>query len=284
MKRGIIAESNKEENMTKKVVGSFLNRLVLNVFAEENDDSGDAGDTGESSDDAGEGDSSGRRINYEDLISKARKEEKAKQYNTIKKLREENDTLVKKNNDSLLKIGELETEIADLNKKLTTASAGDTDAVKSLKETVSNLTKEKEGLEKKLKSYEEKEVPSEEEIEQRVRTELEEEYKVKTYKAEKMAELKEDLLVPELVMGTTIEEIDSSIESALARSKEIRESLGATKGGSGKKSSHNKRTPSTPSNPSVDQFQDNEYSAEYIAGLDVSSPEYAEFRKKMGLK
>lgn len=284
MKRGIIAESNKEENMTKKVVGSFLNRLVLNVFAEENDNSGDAGDTGESSDDAGEGDSSGRRINYEDLISKARKEEKAKQYNTIKKLREENDTLVKKNNDSLLKIGELETEIADLNKKLTTASAGDTDAVKSLKETVSNLTKEKEGLEKKLKSYEEKEVPSEEEIEQRVRTELEEEYKVKTYKAEKMAELKEDLLVPELVMGTTIEEIDSSIESALARSKEIRESLGATKGGSGKKSSHNKRTPSTPSNPSVDQFQDNEYSAEYIAGLDVSSPEYAEFRKKMGLK
>lgn len=284
MKRGIIAESNKEENMTKKVVGSFLNRLVLNVFAEENYDSGDAGDTGESSDDAGEGDSSGRRINYEDLISKARKEEKAKQYNTIKKLREENDTLVKKNNDSLLKIGELETEIADLNKKLTTASAGDTDVVKSLKETVSNLTKEKEGLEKKLKSYEEKEVPSEEEIEKRVRTELEEEYKVKTYKAEKMAELKEDLLVPELVMGTTIEEIDSSIESALARSKEIRESLGATKGGSGKKSSQNKRTPSTPSNPSVDQFQDNEYSAEYIAGLDVSSPEYAEFRKKMGLK
>lgn len=283
MKRGIIVESNKEENMTqgivKKVVGGFFNRLHLNVFADEGDDK-DGANSDDQNDDDDNG-TGGGTINYEDLIAKARKEEKDKQYNTINRLKNENATLTENHNKSLLKIGELETQISDLNKKLNTASKGDIEAVVELKEQNSTLVREKEALEEKLRNYEGTDIPSEEDIEKRVRAELEEEYKVKTYKAEKMAELKGELLVPELVMGTTIEEIDASIESALERSKEIKKSLGFKDGSV--KSPQRKRTPKT-TNPSVDQVQDKEYSAEYIASLDVTSPEYAEFRKHYGLK
>ena len=91
-------------------------------------------------------------------------------------------------------------------------------------------------------------------------------------------ELKDDILVPELVMGSTKEEIDASIQSALERSAKIKESLGITKDGK------QKRTPKTPSNPSVSGIQDKEISLEYLASLDVSSPEYAKVRKQLGLK
>ena len=95
-----------------------------------------------------------------------------------------------------------------------------------------------------------------------------------------MAELKDDILVPELVMGSTKEEIDASIEVALAKSKEIREKLGITEGSK----SPQGRTPKTPSSPSVSGVQNAQFSEDYIASLDVRSPEYAEFRKQIGLR
>ena len=112
-----------------------------------------------------------------------------------------------------------------------------------------------------------------------VRAELEKEYEVKTYKVEKMAEYKDDILVPELVMGTTKEEIDASIQSALERSKQIRESLGISDGTKPKK----KTTPKTPANPSSSSVQDKDISLERLATMDVRSPEYAELRKQLGL-
>ena len=121
-----------------------------------------------------------------------------------------------------------------------------------------------------------------EELETEIRTELEEEYKTKTYKATKMAELKDDILVPELVIGNTVEEIDASIELALEKSKAIKEKLGITEDGQPK--SPQGRTPRTPSNPSVSRVQDSQFSNEYIASLDVRSPEYAEVRKQLGLR
>lgn len=216
-------------------------------------------------------------INYEDLIAKARKEEKDKQYKTIEKLKAQVETLTNQHNNDLLKVADLEKQLKEAQDKLTKAGSGDSEEVKTLKATIKTLEKEKEDLDKKVKDYEAKPPVSREEVETEVRTQLEVEYEVKTYKATKMAELKEDILVPELVFGNTKEEIDASIQSALARSQEIRNNLGL---GSQKQ----KRTPKTATNPSVSRVQDNQNGYERLSQLDVRSPEYAKLRQELGLR
>ena len=275
MKRGIIVETNCSNVNVKKNFKDFFSTvsrsLVLNVHADE-----------EGGDEPKEGDEPKNTptINYEDLISKARKEEKDKQYKTIDKLKGQIETLTKQHNEDLLKIGQLEEDLKTANSKLQTAGQGDSEEIKTLKDTISTLNKEKSDLENKIKDIEDNTV-TREELENEIRTELEAEYTTKTYRAERMAELKDEILVPELVIGNTVEEIDASIEVALEKSKSIREKLGIV---DGQPKSPQGRTPKTPSNPSMSRVQDSQFSMEYIAGLDVSSPEYAEFRKQMGLR
>ena len=275
MKRGIIADANCSNVNVKKNFKDFFSTvsrsLVLNVHADE-----DGGDEPKEGDEP----KNTPTINYEDLISKARKEEKDKQYKTIEKLKGQIETLTKQHNEDLLKVGQLEEDLKTANSKLSTAGQGDSEEIKTLKGTISTLNKEKSDLEKKIKDIEDNTV-TREELENEIRTELEAEYTTKTYRAEKMAELKDEILVPELVIGNTVEEIDASIEVALEKSKSIREKLGIV---DGQPKSPQGRTPKTPSNPSMSRVQDSQFSMEYIAGLDVSSPEYAEFRKQMGLR
>ena len=276
MKRGIIAEKDCSTIKAKDILKGLLSSLVLDVHADE----GEA-NSGEGKEPDDNGNSKTPTINYEDLISKARTEEKNKQYKNIEKLKGQIDTLTKQHNDDLLKIGQLEEDLETANNKLKNVGQGDSKEIKTLKGEISTLTKEKEDLEKQIKAIEDSTI-SREELETEIRTELEEEYKTKTYKATKMAELKDDILVPELVIGNTVEEIDASIELALEKSKAIKEKLGITDGGQPK--SPQGRTPKTPSNPSVSRVQDSQFSTEYIASLDVRSPEYAEVRKQLGLR
>lgn len=279
-KRGIIAKTIKDYFMEKPIFESGIaSKVSMKVFAEEV--KGDGGAEGSQTE------PTKSTINYEDLISKARKEEKEKQYSKIKKLEDKVELFTKQHNDDLLMIGTLEKKVKEAEEKLTSASGGDNEQIATLKTEVQTLKGEKTNLEKQLADVK-KELETlknssvdEEVVEKRVREELEEEYKVKTYKAEKMAELKDEILVPELVLGTTIEEIDASIETARERSKSIREQLGITAGGSTKKK---KGTPKSPTNPSVSGIQDTEYSYEYLASLDPGSKEYAEVRKQLGLK
>ena len=274
-KCGSIAEPISEKNIAKTLFGGIVSKFSLKALAEE--PSGDDNTSGEDDPD----NSSKSTINYEDLISKARKEEKEKQYKAIEKLKGQVNTLTQQHNDDLLVVAGLKADLEKANAKLSTAGDGDTEAVKTLKGEVSTLTKEKKDLEVKVAEYEANKPVSKEEVEKEVRAELEAEYEVRTYKAEKMAELKDDILVPELVMGDTKEAIDATITQALERSKQIRENLGLADGG---KKKPEKRTPKSVSNPSVTSVQDNQYSYEYLASLDVSSPEYAEVRKQLGLK
>lgn len=256
---GIIA------GLSNEAIKNLIERISLKAFAEEPDDNG-----GEQPNQPNQPTPT---INYEDLIAKARKEEKDKQYKTIEKYKTQVATLTEQHNNDLLKIASLEQKVADAEKKLSTAGTGDSEEIKTLKSQIQTLTSEKADLEKKVKDF----VPVDRsEIEAEVRKELEAEYEVKTYKVTKMAELKDDILVPELVMGSTKEEIDASIKAAIERSAEIRKSLGV--------SDKPKRTPKSASNPSLSGLQDKEYSLEYIASLDVRSPEYAELRKKLGLR
>lgn len=279
MKRGIIAETNcnnviMEKSFNFKDFFPTIPKLfALRVHADE-----DGGADPEPSNKEGN-EPPKPTINYEDLISKARAEEKSKQYNTIKKLKGQIDTLTNQHNDDLLKIGQLEKDLETANKKLETSGQGDSEEVNTLKKEIKTLQEDKKGLEAQLENLYNDTI-SREELENEIRTELEAEYATKTYKAEKMAELKDDILVPELVMGNTKEEIDASIEVALAKSKEIRDKLGITEGSK----SPQGRTPKTPSSPSVSGVQNAQFSEDYIASLDVRSPEYAEFRKQIGLR
>ena len=261
--RGIIA------GMSNEQIKKIIEAVSLRAFADEGDNNPE--DNSDSD--------SGRTptINYEDLIAKARKEEKEKQYKTIEKLKTQVNTLTEQHNGDLLKIADLEKQLQDLQEKLTKAGSGDSEEVKTLKETIKTLTTDKEELDKKVKEYESTKPISREEVEAEVRAELETEYEVKTYKVTKMAELKNDILVPELVFGNTKEEIDNSIKTALERSAEIRKNLGIS-------DKPNKRTPKTPTNPSVSKVQDTEISLERLATMDVKSPEYAELRKQLGLR
>lgn len=265
---GIIEEAM-NRNTVKTLFGAVVSHFSLKAHAEENDPNNEGGNEDPKS--------APTTINYEDLISKARKEEKEKQYKTIEKLKSQVNTLTEQHNNDLLRIADLEKKLEEANAKLAKTGDGDSEAVKTLKGEVSTLTKEKADLEKKVADLEQKKPVSREEVEAEVRAELEAEYEVRTYKAEKMAELKDDILVPELVMGDTKEAIDASIKVALDRSKEIAEKLGI-------KSTTQKRTPKSPSNPDVSHVQDNKYSYDYLASLDPASKEYAEVRKQLGLR
>ena len=266
--RGIIA------GMSNEAIKKVIEAISLRAFADEGADPDD-----NSGADGGEGAKTTPTINYEDLIAKARKEEKEKQYKTIEKLKGQIATLTEQHNNDLLVKADLEKQLKEANDKLTTAGSGDSEEVKTLKETIKTLEKDKADLDKKVKDYEANKPVSREEVEAEVRAELETEYEVKTYKATKMAELKDDILVPELVMGTTKEEIDASIQSALDRSAEIKKNLGIS---TDKKQT--KRTPKSPANPSVSSVQDSEVSLERLATMDVRSKEYAELRKQLGLR
>lgn len=275
IKRGSKVEFNTEK--IKAVIG----KITLRAFA---DTTGDGGaEPGADGGDGGEGKTT-PTVNYEDLISKARKEEKDKQYKNIERLKTQVNTLTEQHNGDLLKIADLEKKLEEANKKLTTAGSGDSEEIKTLKATIQTLEGEKADLDKKVKDYEANKPQSKEEIEKEVRAELEKEYEVKTYKAQKMAELKDQLLVPELVGGDTKEDIDKSIEAALTRSEEIRKSLGIAggEGGDGKKPP--KRTPKSPANPSGNGSEGKEVSFERLATMDVRSKEYAELRKQLGLR
>lgn len=269
---GIIVEKGCE------IIKTIFEQVSLKAYAEENpndgDDKGGEGNPDEKNDDSS---NKSAPINYEDLIAKARKEEKEKQYKAIEKLKTQVNTLTEQHNNDLLTIASLEEKLKEAKENLTKADKGDTEEIITLKENLFTLTKEKEDLEAKVKAFEDSKPASREEIEAEIRAELEAEYEVKTYKATQLAELKDDILVPELVFGNTKEEIDASIKTALDRSAEIKKSLGV-----GEKKE--KRTPKSPSNPSVGGVQDKGYSLEYLASLDVSSPEYAEVRKQLGLR
>ena len=267
-KRGIIAGMSSE--LIKSIIGMLVFPCTISAFAEE-----------ASADDSnsGDGDTPKPTINYEDLIAKARKEEKEKQYKAIEKLKTQVSALTEQHNTDLLRIGELEKQVKTAEEKLTNANKGDSEEVVTLKAEIKTLKGEKETLEKRVSEYEKQPVVKREDIEAELRTQLEAEYEVKTYKVTKLAELKDKILVPELVIGDTKEAIDASIKSALDRSAEIRKSLGITED----TPKPNKRTPKTPANPSVSKIQDTDVSLERLATMDVRSPEYAELRKQLGL-
>lgn len=242
--------------------GAFIKKLFgllfLNVFAEE---------TIEEDNNEGDGEEGNNSvINYEDLILKARKEEKDKMYKKLDKYKKEQEMLIKQHNEDLLKIGNLESLL----------SSSSSDDIKGLKDTIDNLKKENEGYSSIIEDYKQQLANKENEVKEK----LEKEYEIKMYLNSKLMEYKDIILVPELVSGSTKEEIDASIEKAKERSEEIRKSLGI------KNNTMNNtyRTSINPTNPSIGTIQSKQVDLNSLASMDVSSKEYKELRKQLGFK
>lgn len=201
-------------------------------------------------------------VNYEDLIAKARQQEKAKLYPQITKLEEEKKSLVEKNNANLLIIGEKDAEISELKKQLAeaqkTSQKGASEKEQSLLSKVSEL--EKELADTKAN------ICSREELENEIRAE----YEVKLYREQKLREVG-DTIIPELITGATKEEIDASILVSQERFNQISNKiLGGVQVPVG--------------NVSTTSLNTKELKIEDITKIDPRSPEYAQLRAKLGLK
>lgn len=139
------------------------------------------------------------QLNFEQLVAQARKEEKDKLYPKINELKTTVGERDKKINELMLALGSKEAEIGTLKSELEKAKSGvaSSEEVTSLQTTIAQLTQELNDEKAKCNSIE-----------------------LDYYKKAKMAEAG-GKLIPELVTGTTEEEIDQSIEVSKARYSEI---------------------------------------------------------------
>lgn len=201
-------------------------------------------------------------VNFEDLIAKARKQEKDKLYPQIQKLEGEVATLTEKNNAHLLTIGAKEEEIADLKKQLKDSNATSTNNASEREKALQTQIETLEATITEMKAN----TCSREEVE----AEIKAEYEIKLYKEQKLREVGEEAIT-ELIMGSTIEEIDQSVTVAKERYQQITSKiLGGVK---------------VPvANTNTSRLQQKELKLEDIANLDPRSPEYAQLRAKLGLR
>lgn len=194
-------------------------------------------------------------VNFEDLIAKARKEERDKLYPELNKYKE-------KVNSLMLVIAERDSEIADLKKEL--------------EEVKKENAKLKENVEKGVKTNKTiSELTTTISVLERQLEELQAKYdadvtalKLEAFKKEKIAEAGGEL-IPELVTGNSEEEIIASIELAKQRYQEIIQ-----------KAVQNVQMPAA--NPNQNIIQLKEKSIDEISSM--TPQQWAEYRKQLGLK
>ena len=253
------------KNLISYINAALNNNLFLTAFAEENTE---------------QPKNEGNTMNFEQLIAQARREEKEKLYPQIEKLKAQAEVLTKQVNEALLAKGAAEKELADLKES---QKKGDSEEVTKLKAQVEALKSDNENLKKNTVSEED------------LRKKLEEEYQVKLYAKDKLAENKDKILsvFAEKVVGNTKEEIDLAIEKVIASSDEIRKELGVedkkkpekkdSKDDKGKKENNSQNNPPAP-NPQGGEGEKGKFDLEYIQSLDPRSEEYTKWRKSVGLK
>ena len=237
---------------------------TYNVFADEDPNGGGNNPTPNPSQ------SQTAPVNFEQLIAKAREEEKNKLYPTIEKLRIENSTYIQTHNEDLIAIGTKDKEIERLNSEIKTLQSQidgkESEALKSLK-------KELKAAQDELQTLKDS-APNIDELRENIRNEIKAEYDLKFYREKKIQEAN-GKIIPELVSGNTEEEINASVEKSMARYNEI---VGAV-------------TPPpvvnpklNPANPSSTPLKTSSDAMKALLELDPLSKEYAEARKALGFK
>ena len=273
MRRDFNAEHETVSNVASKIMTPFMSLFGLIAHADENN-GGEGGETHVEPSTSG-------TVNYEDLIAKARKEEKEKQYKTIEKLKADLKTMTANNNGNLIRIGELESQVEELNKKLTASNSGDSEAVATLKADLAKLQKELSDTKAELEKAKASSV-DESALRKQIEEEIKAEYEVKNYRLELLSK-NSDVLVPELIMGTTKDELDASLAQAKARSEEIRKQFNPNPNPQPMDTNAFANRMPAIGNPSASSASAS-VSFEDLARLDPASPEYAEMRRKLGLR
>lgn len=252
----------KAEMTGTKIVNKLSNLVFLKVFADDGEEKVPVVPESPQGDKKSPEDV---QFNFEQLIAKARKEEKEKLYPRLKKMEDDLKAMTESNNSNLLKVAELQQELANL--KATDKSA---DTIKTLQAKIEDLNKE---LEETKNS-----VPDEKSI----RDKLEEEYQVKMYAQEQLASHKDDILsiFKNEVTGETREEVDKAIQTAIEKTSIAKKELGSVE------PTAPKSTPKAPRSvtPAMKSGGGIEIDTDYIRNLDPSSEEYAKLRQKLGLR
>ena len=269
MLNNVLANFAKTRNTAPTLFTPLFARLIRKVYAE-----GDVKDK--------EGEET-QVLNFEDLITKARQEEKNKLYPQIEDLKKKNKVLTEANNEHLLTIAGFDEQVKKFKEQLTNTNQGDPQEVVELKNQLSDTLKIVDGLRDELKTKPE---GTTEELRQTIEAEVKASYEVKLYRIQKLQEAGDDILMPELVVGETKEEVDASIRVAIERSNDIRSKLGVKTGNEGEEQKPSpkpeKKPKPNPANPvgrGTDMF--NNLDAKTIA--EMTHEEYAEWRKKVGL-
>lgn len=218
-------------------------------------------------------------VSYEQLIARARQEEKDKLYPQLKAEKDKVADLTTKNNDLLVQVGTLKNENDVLK-----AQVEDLRNNKGANENA-EIIKLKEELDKVKKEYKEFKagVVDEATLRQQVEAEVKQQYEVEMYKVEKLnSDEFKGQIIPELVSGDTKEAIDESLAKSKARYEEL---IGVKQ----QPQQQQQQTPQVGAvptmpvgNPNTQSFISSTISAEDIRTM--TPEQWAEYRTKLGLK
>lgn len=200
-------------------------------------------------------------VDFESLIAKARAEEKEKLYPEINKLKADLEKKVSRINELLLTIGEKDEVIAQKEKELkdtkSSSKKSESQEVKDLKVQITNLENQLSEKDSEISNI-----------------------KLDSYKQKKIAEAGGDL-IPELVTGTSEEEIDLAIEKSVERYKEI---VGKLQPQQKQQDSNN----IPPANPATNAFDNNQVNLGDLQNINLMTPEgraqYQKLREQMNIR
>lgn len=217
-------------------------------------------------------------LNFEQLISQARTEEKNKLYPEINALKLQVQDLTGKLNDAMVQIGTKEATIQGLNKEIEKLRSGqaDPEVIKTMQATIDALTAEVDGYKAEAQTA-----------------------KLDTFKSAEISKY-EGNVIPELITGTTEEEIAESVKASNAKYLEIASKFGGAQAGAqagakpqagaqaGASQLHMggalAQLGATPANPAIAGagFNNAVVTNEMIRKM--SREQYAEYRKSIGLR
>lgn len=216
-------------------------------------------------------------VSYEQLIARARQEEKDKLYPQLQAEKDKVKELIQKNNELLVKMGSLQNEYDVVKAQL--------DDLKNNQGVNENaeITKLKAELDKVKKEYKEFKEGTVDEatLRQQVEAEVKQQYEVEMYKVEKLnSDEFKGQIIPELVSGDTKEAIDESLAKSKARYEEL---IGVNKNQQQQQGQQLGAVPTMPvGNPNTQSFISATISAEEIQRM--TPEQWAEYRTKLGLK
>ena len=218
-------------------------------------------------------------VSYEQLIARARQEEKDKLYPQLQAEKDKVKELIQKNNELLVKMGSLQNEY-----DVVKAQLDDLKNNKGVNENaeITALKAELEKVKKEYKEFKEGTV-DEATLRQQVEAEVKQQYEVEMYKVEKLnSDEFKGQIIPELVSGDTKEAIDESLAKSKARYEEL---IGVNRNQPQQPQQGQQlgAVPTMPvGNPNTQSFISATISAEEIQRM--TPEQWAEYRTKLGLK